>query len=69
LVTPADAAEISKVIGCTVRAFEVAAMSQREISPEQLTDAELLRVITTGTYEPDTNKLPRLLTSSSAQRF
>jgi hypothetical protein len=49
-LTPADAAEISKVVGCTVRAFEVAAMSERDITPDQLTDAELMRVITTGRY-------------------
>jgi hypothetical protein len=61
-LTPSDAEQISKVVGCTVRAFEVAAMSERAISLDQLSDTELLRVITTGRYEPETSRAPRLLT-------
>jgi hypothetical protein len=52
------------LVGCT-RAFEVAAMSERAISPDQLSDEELLRVITTGRYEPETSRAPRLLTVGS----
>jgi hypothetical protein len=61
-LSPADASEISKVVGCTVRAFEVAEMSERAVTPDQLSDAELVRVITTGRYEPEPTKVPRLLT-------
>jgi hypothetical protein len=61
-LTPANAEQISKVVACTVRAFEVAAMSERAISLDQLSDMELLRVIATGRYEPETSRAPRLLT-------
>jgi hypothetical protein len=59
-ITPCDTEAISKIPG-----HEVAAMSERAISPHQLSDTELLHVITTGRYEPETTKVPRLLTVSS----
>jgi hypothetical protein len=59
-VTPADAAEISKVVGCTVRAFEVAEMSERsERATERLTDEQLMR-IASGECPSDVLHLPRL---------
>jgi hypothetical protein len=61
-LSPADASELSRVVGCTVRAFEVAEMSERAVTPDQLSDEELMRVITTGRYEPEPTKVPRLLT-------
>jgi hypothetical protein len=55
-----DAAEISKVVACTVKAFEVAEFADRLARIEQLTDAELYR-IAVGEGAPETIG-PRLLT-------
>jgi hypothetical protein len=40
-ITPADAAEISKVVACTVKAFEAAELADRPLDYERLTDDEL----------------------------
>ena len=47
-LTPADAAEISKVVACTVKAFEAAEFVDRLARIEQLTDAELYRIAVGG---------------------
>jgi hypothetical protein len=43
-VTPADAAEISKVVACAVKAFEVAGFAESTLTVRQLSDAELMRI-------------------------
>jgi hypothetical protein len=46
-ITPADAAEISKVLANAAKAYEIAEMAERA-QWDQMTDAELLRVIAMG---------------------
>jgi len=57
-ITPADAAEVSKVIAVTIKAFETAEFADSKHGPDQLSDAELLRIAAGGTP-------PRLLTIGS----
>jgi hypothetical protein len=44
-LTPADAAEISKVVACAVKAFEAAEFADRSARIEELSDAELHRIL------------------------
>jgi hypothetical protein len=56
-VTPSEAAEIAKVVDVYVRAYQTAELDDR-IALEQMTDEELMRIITNGSPE---NTKPRLL--------
>jgi hypothetical protein len=47
IITPAEAAEISKVLANAAKAFEIAEMAERA-QVERMTDAELLRIIAMG---------------------
>ena len=47
IITPAEAVEISKVLANAAKAFEIAEMTERA-QLEQMTDAQLLRVIAMG---------------------
>src|SRR6516162_11941111 len=44
-LTPADASELSKVVACTVKSFEAAEFADRLVPYEQLSDAELMRIV------------------------
>jgi hypothetical protein len=44
-LTPADASELSKVVACVVKAFEAAEFADRLVPYEQLSDAELMRIV------------------------
>ena len=44
-LTPADAAEISKVVACAVKAFEAAEFADRSARIEELSDEELNRIL------------------------
>jgi hypothetical protein len=61
-VTPGEAAEYAKVVDVYVRAFRAAELDERSARVEQLSDAELLRIIRNGSSESTT---PRLLTIRS----
>jgi hypothetical protein len=58
-LTPSEAAEIGKVIEIYVKAYQTAELNDRVVRVEQLTDEELMRIITNGSPE---NTKPRLLT-------
>jgi hypothetical protein len=47
IITPAEAAEISKVLANAAKAYEIAEMAERT-QLDQMTDTELLRVIAMG---------------------
>jgi len=47
-LTPADAAELSKVVACTVKSFEAAEFADSFASIDQLSDAELHRIAAGG---------------------
>ncbi|APG08156.1 hypothetical protein BKD09_07435 [Bradyrhizobium japonicum] len=47
-ITPADAAEYSKVVDVFVKAYHAAGLDDRVTRVEQLTDAELLRIASGG---------------------
>ena len=58
-ITPSEAAEIGKVIDVYVRAYQTAELNDRVVRVEQMTDEELMRIISNGSTE---NVTPRLLT-------
>jgi len=62
-LTPADAAELSKVVACTVKSFEAAEFADSFASIDQLTDAQLLRIAAGGSAPEIIG--PRLLTIGS----
>jgi hypothetical protein len=55
IITPAEAAEISKVLANAAKAYEIAELAERA-RLEQMTDAELLRVIAMGENGADIAK-------------
>ena len=55
IITPAEAAEISKVLANAAKAYEIAEMAER-VQVEQMTDEELLRVIAMGENGADIAK-------------
>jgi Family of unknown function (DUF5681) len=57
-LTPADAAEISKVVAVAVKAYEIAEVTDGADLARRLSDAELYRIAAGGTP-------PRLLTTGS----
>lgn len=59
-ITPADAAEYSKIVDVFVRAYHIAELDDRVARVEQLTDAELLRIAAGGRMGE--NAARRLLT-------
>jgi hypothetical protein len=59
-LTPADAAELSKVVPCTVKSFEAAEFAKNLVPLSQLTDEELLRIAAGGSAPEMIG--PRLLT-------
>ena len=61
-LTPSEAAEIGKVIEIYVKAYQTAELNERVERVEQLTDAELMRIIRNGSGE---NVTPPLLTIGS----
>jgi hypothetical protein len=58
-VTPAEAVEFAKVIDVYVRAYQTAVLNDRIAPLEQMTDAELMRIVRNGSSE---NTPPRLIT-------
>jgi hypothetical protein len=58
-LTPGEAAEIGKVIEIYVKAYQTAELNDRVVRVEQMTDEELIRIITNGSSE---STPPRLLT-------
>ena len=62
-LTPADAAELSKVVACTVKSFEAAEFADSLASIDQLSDAELHRIAAGGSAPQIIG--PRLLTIGS----
>ena len=60
-LTPADAAEISKVVACIVDAFEATNLTDRHVRIDKLSDEELDRIIAAGGGTSETVG-PRLLT-------
>src|SRR6516225_8330344 len=62
-LTPADAAELSKVVACTVKSFEAAEFAKNLVPLDQLTDEELLRIAAGGSAPEIIG--PRLLTIGS----
>jgi hypothetical protein len=66
IITPAEAAEISKVLANAAKAYEIAEMAERA-QLEQMTDTELLRVIAMGGNGADIAKqVSGLLTNRPA---
>jgi hypothetical protein len=63
-LTPADAAELSKVVACTVKSFEAAEFADSLVPLGQLTDEELLRIAAGGSAPEIIG--PRLLTIGSS---
>src|SRR6516225_8907602 len=61
-LTPADAAELSKVVACTVKSFEAAEFAKNLVPLAQLTDEQLLRIAAGGSAPGIIG--PRLLISS-----
>jgi hypothetical protein len=61
-LTPADAAELSKVVACTVKSFEAAEFADSLVPLGQLTDEELLRIAAGGSAPEIIG--PRLLIGS-----
>jgi Family of unknown function (DUF5681) len=57
-LTPSEAAEIGKVIEIYVKAYQTADLNDRVARVEQLSDAELLRIVRNGSGE---NTTPRLI--------
>ena len=55
IITPAEAAEISKVLANAAKAYEIAEMAERT-QLDQMTDTELLRVIAMGENGADIAK-------------
>jgi hypothetical protein len=47
-LTPSEAAELSKVVACTVKSFEAAESADSLVSIEQLSDEQLLRIAAGG---------------------
>ena len=61
-ITPSEAVEIAKVIDAYVRTYQAAELDERLARPEQLTDAELMR-IALGVQETEiVTPVSRLLT-------
>src|SRR6516164_11257941 len=58
-VTPSEAAEIGKVIEVYVKAYQTAELNDRVACVKQMSDEELMRVITSGSGE---STPPRLIT-------
>jgi hypothetical protein len=58
-VTPREAAEIGKVIEIYIKAYQTAELNDRVACVKQMSDEELMRVITSGSGE---NVTPRLIT-------
>jgi hypothetical protein len=61
-LTPTDAAELSKVVACTVKSFEAAEFADSLVPLGQLTDEELLRIAAGGSAPEIIG--PRLLIGS-----
>jgi hypothetical protein len=61
-LTPSEAAELGKVIEIYVKAYQTAELNDRVVRVEQMTDEELMRIISNGSTE---NITPRLLTIGS----
>jgi hypothetical protein len=61
-ITPSEATEIAKVIDAYVRAYQTAQLDERVARIEQVSDAELMRIIRNGSSE---NTTPRLITIGS----
>jgi hypothetical protein len=59
-LTPSEAAELGKVIEIYVKAYQAAELDDRVPRAEQLSDAELIRIIRSGSSE---NTAPRLIGS------
>ena len=62
-LTPADAAELSKVVACTVKSFEAAEFADSLARIDQLSDDELARIAVGGSAPEIIG--PRLLTIGS----
>ena len=58
-ITPSEAAEIGKVIEIYVKAYQTAELNDRVACVKQMSDEELMRVITSGSGE---STPPRLIT-------
>src|SRR6516164_5287400 len=58
-ITPSEAAEIGKVIEVYVKAYQTAELNDRVARVEEMSDEELMRVITSGSGE---STPPRLIT-------
>ena len=61
-VTPSEAAELAKVLDAWVKAYKTAELDDRVAHVEQLSDAELMRIIRNGSSE---NVTPPRLTIGS----
>jgi hypothetical protein len=60
-ITPSEAVDIGKVIEIYTKAYQVAELNDRVERVEQMTDAELMRIIRNGSVG---NTPPRLITGS-----
>jgi hypothetical protein len=61
-ITPSEAAEIGKVIDAYVRAYQTAEMNEPATRIEQISDEELLRIMTGGRAAEAVTPVSRLLT-------